>query len=139
MSLLSRPDLHPSRAKHCYPAFEPNWHTRLRNAGDRAGLQPDVIRPRDRFSFAPYPALIGNSTQQFTATIRDSSNQAVSWSATAGTISSSGLFTAAPGGPAATAATVPAASEADPTKSAHATVTIQPPVPVVVSVLLPQL
>jgi len=61
-------------------------------------------------------------TQQFTATVTGSSNTAVTWTATGGTISTSGLFTAgsAPGG-----FTVTATSVADSTKSASASITIQ--------------
>src|SRR3954454_9069660 len=71
-------------------------------------------------------------TQQFTATVTGSTNTAVTWSATGGTIASSGLFTAP-----ATAGTysVKVTSVADSTKSASATVTVTaPPPPVAVSI-----
>jgi hypothetical protein len=73
-------------------------------------------------SISPISAsILTNGTQQFTATVSGSSNTAVTWSATAGTVSSSGLFTAP-----ATAGTytVTATSAADNTKSAAATVTV---------------
>ncbi len=70
-------------------------------------------------------------TQQFTATVQNTSNTAVTWqvngvtggNATVGTISSSGLYTA-PASPATV--TVTAVSQADTTKSASAQVTITP-------------
>src|ERR1700682_3831830 len=46
-------------------------------------------------ALSPQSATIAaNGTQQFTATLANDPNHAVSWSATAGTFSSSGLFTA---------------------------------------------
>ena len=76
--------------------------------------------------------LQAGQTQQFTATVTGSSNAAVTWTATGGTISSSGLFTA--GSNAGTSFIVTATSAADPTKSASASVTIQAaPVSVTIS------
>jgi hypothetical protein len=65
--------------------------------------------------------------QTFRATISGSSNTTVTWSATGGTITSGGVYTAggAPGN-----FTVTATSAADPTKSATAAVAIQGPVQV---------
>lgn len=65
-------------------------------------------------------------SQQFTATVTGSTNTAVTWSATAGTISASGLYTAP-----TTVGTysVTAVSQADATKSATATVIVQSSVP----------
>ena len=72
-----------------------------------------------------------NSTQQFTATVTGTTNTAVTWSvdgvnggnSTVGTISTSGLYTA----PGSTGShTVRATSNADPTKSASAAVTVNP-------------
>ena len=63
-------------------------------------------------------------TRQFTATVANSTNQGVIWTATAGTISSAGLFTA-PVVLTNTTITVTASSVADPSKSASATVTVQ--------------
>lgn len=67
-------------------------------------------------------------TQQFTAVVANTTNQTVTWTATAGTLQPSGLTAAwtAPGtsGP----ATVTATSVADPTKSGSAAVTVPPPV-----------
>ncbi|MGC2321672.1 MAG: hypothetical protein WA463_03480 [Terriglobales bacterium] len=70
-------------------------------------------------------SLATGGTQQFTATVTGSSNTAVTWSATGGSISTSGLFTAPS---TAGSFTVTATSAADSTKSASATVTVSAPV-----------
>jgi len=63
-------------------------------------------------------------TQQFTATVTGTSNTAVTWSASGGSISSGGMYTA----PTSTGTyTVKATSAADTTKSAAATVTVSAP------------
>ena len=71
-----------------------------------------------------------NGTAQFSATVSGSTNTADTWSATGGTISSAGLYTAP-----STAGTwtVKATSVADPTKSASATATVNAPVSVSIS------
>ena len=83
-------------------------------------------------TIAPTSATVAaRGTQQFTATVQNTSNTAVTWqvngvtggNATVGTISSSGLYTA-PASPATV--TVTAVSQADTTKSASAQVTITP-------------
>src|ERR1022692_3917586 len=73
-------------------------------------------------SISPVSAiLLTGGTQQFTATVTGSRNTAVTWSATGGTVSFSGLYTA----PTTTGTyTVTATSEANSTKSASATVTV---------------
>src|SRR5262249_29890130 len=70
-------------------------------------------------------------TQQFTATVTGTANTAVTWSATGGTVSSSGLYTA---GSVNGSFSVTAKSVADSSKSATATVQINstsslPPIP----------
>ncbi len=73
-------------------------------------------------SISPTSAsLLAGGTQQFTATVTGTTNTAVTWSATAGTVSSSGLYTA-PG--TAGTYTVSATSVADKTRSAAATVNV---------------
>jgi hypothetical protein len=72
-------------------------------------------------------------TKQFTATVTGSSNTAVNWTSTGGTVSNAGLFTA---GSAAGSFSVTATSAADTTKSASASVTIQQPPPPTVSVTI---
>jgi hypothetical protein len=69
--------------------------------------------------------LTSSGKQQFTATVSNTSNTSVSWSASQGTVSSNGFFTA-PTVNQNTVAYVTATSLADPTKTAVAVVTVQP-------------
>jgi Bacterial Ig-like domain (group 2) len=79
-------------------------------------------------SVAPSSAtVLEGAKQQFTAAVTGSSNMAVTWSATGGTVSSAGLFTA--GNSAGTSFSVTATSAADTSKSAHAAVTVTAPPP----------
>ena len=76
-------------------------------------------------------SLSGGQSQQFTATVSNTSNTAVTWSQSpvgVGTLSSSGLYTAPTTASAQQAVTITATSVADTTKSASATVTLTPPV-----------
>jgi hypothetical protein len=80
-------------------------------------------------SMTPSTAALNDSqTQQFTAIVEGTSNNAVSWSLSpiVGSISSSGLYTAPSSIGATQAITVTAVSAADPTKSATTTVTLMP-------------
>jgi Abnormal spindle-like microcephaly-assoc'd, ASPM-SPD-2-Hydin len=70
--------------------------------------------------------VVSGGSQQFSAQVTNTSNTAVTWSATAGTVSSTGLFSA-PTVTANTTVTVTATSVADPTKHASATVTVNAP------------
>ena len=70
--------------------------------------------------------VVSGGSQQFSAQVTNTSNTAVTWSATAGTVSSTGLFSA-PAVTAITTVTVTATSVADPTKYASATVTVNAP------------
>ena len=71
-------------------------------------------------------------TQQFTATVQNTSNKAVTWkvngvaggNATFGTISAAGLYRAPASVPKPATVSVTATSAADPTKTAAASVTI---------------
>jgi hypothetical protein len=75
-------------------------------------------------SISPATATVGSGgTQQFGATVSNTSNTAVTWKASAGTVSSSGLFTA-PTVKSNTTVVVTATSVADTTKSASANVTV---------------
>ncbi len=65
-------------------------------------------------------------TQQFSAQVQNSDNQSVTWSATAGTVSATGLFTA-PSVTSDTTVTMTATSIADPSKSGYATITVRAP------------
>ena len=80
-------------------------------------------------TIAPLTATVETGkTQQFTATVQNTSNTAVTWqvngvtggNATVGTISNSGLYTAPAAVPSPATVTVTAVSQADPTKSANA-------------------
>jgi hypothetical protein len=72
--------------------------------------------------------LASGGTRQFTASVNGTSTQSVTWSATSGTISSSGLFTA-PTVSVQTSVTVSAKNLVGPKLSGNATVTVQPPPP----------
>jgi hypothetical protein len=75
-------------------------------------------------SVSPTTATVASGgTQQFSAQVTNTSNTAVTWSATSGTVSTTGLFTA-PTVTATKTVTVKATSVADNTKSASATVTV---------------
>jgi len=70
-------------------------------------------------------AMVPSQSQQFTATVLNAPNTAVTWSVSpaVGTITPTGLYTA-PSSPTAQTLTVTATSVADPTKSATSTITI---------------
>ncbi len=92
-----------------------------------------TVSPAITVSVSPSTAtVVTNATQQFTATVQNSSNTAVTWqvsgvaggNSTVGTINASGLYTAPATVPSPATVTVTAVSQADTTKSASATVTI---------------
>jgi RHS repeat-associated protein len=90
------------------------------------------LQPPVSVSIAPTAAaLYPGQTQQFTATVANTSNTAVTWTLNpatgAGTISAAGLYTAPATISAPQTVTVTATSQADITKSAAATVTLSPP------------
>jgi hypothetical protein len=72
--------------------------------------------------------LTAGQTQQFTATVTGTTNTAVSWSLSPqlGTISGTGLYTAPASVSTSQAVSVRATSQADPTKTASATATVNP-------------
>src|SRR6202171_5918354 len=79
-----------------------------------------------KVSVSPASAtLVSNQKQQFTATVSGTSNTAVIWSATAGSVDAGGLYTA-PTVTSQTNVVVKATSKADPTKSASAAVSVDP-------------
>ncbi len=79
--------------------------------------------------------LYGGQSRQFTVTITGTSNNAVNWSVdpAVGSISSSGLYIAPATITSTQAVSVTATSVADPTRSATAIVTLDPPIAVLVS------
>jgi hypothetical protein len=92
------------------------------NASATITIQIPSGPPPVSVSISPVSAtVLPNGTQQFTATVTGASNNAVTWTATGGTISSTGLYTAASS---AGSFTVTATSVQDPSKSAGAAVTI---------------
>jgi hypothetical protein len=88
------------------------------------------------------PSVQVGLTQQFTATVANTSNTAVTWqvnnvtggNSTVGTISAAGLYTAPAAAPSPATVTVKAISAADNTKSDTATVTVTPAPVIVVTV-----
>ena len=75
-------------------------------------------------SVSPTTATVASAgTEQFSAQVTNTSNTAVAWSATSGTVSATGLFTA-PTVTATKTVTVTATSVADNTKSSSATVSV---------------
>src|SRR5437773_4281350 len=121
---------------------------------DRPSCQPNITSPLFIFAFLAFfslavsfahagtavhvsispanPSVFSSLTQQFTATVTNTTDTRVTWSTTKGTISNTGLYTA-PLVSRDNAVSVPATSVADPTKSATATVTVMPPVKVSVT------
>lgn len=94
-------------------------------------------------SISPLSATVATgATQQFTATVQNASNTAVTWQVNGvtggnpmvGTISSSGLYTAPGAVPSPATVTVTAVSQADATKSASGQVTITMPITVSVTI-----
>ena len=81
--------------------------------------------------------LLPSQTQQFTATVTNASNTAVTWkvngveggNAASGTITTGGLYTAPDTIPLSVTNTITAVSQADTTKSATASVVLSPPPP----------
>ena len=108
--------------------FNPTVQSAIINGANVAGINFSVSvapPPSITVSISPTSSLLSTGgTEQFTATVTGTANTAVTWSATAGTISSSGLYTA----PAAAGSyTVRVTSVADTTKSASAAVTVSLP------------
>jgi subtilase family serine protease len=81
-----------------------------------------VTAPVVSVALSPATATVAvGGTQQFTASVTGTTNTSVTWTATGGTVTTAGLYTA----PATTGTyTVKATSAADTTKSASATVTV---------------
>ena len=92
-----------------------------------------VAAPAVSITISPTSATVRvNRTRQFTASVQNTTNQSVVWkvngaiggNATAGTITSAGLYRAPSSVPSPSVVTVSATSNADPTKSASASVTV---------------
>ncbi|MGH9543551.1 MAG: hypothetical protein ACRD2H_16930, partial [Terriglobales bacterium] len=102
----------------------------------KSGSATVTVVPAAAVSVSVSPATASvnaGATQQFTATVSNTSNTAVTWqvngvtggAAASGTISAAGLYTA-PATPPAGTVTVTAVSQADASKSGSATVTVVP-------------
>ena len=105
-----------------------------KSASATVTVQPSVVRHRISVAVSPTSVTTSSGgTLQFTATVANTSNQAVTWSTTDGTISGTGLLTA-PVVSTSTTVTVTATSVASTSKSASATVTVQPAASPVMSV-----
>jgi hypothetical protein len=108
-----------------------NFGIHVKDSSDLAIGEPFAITvakaPAVVLTIAPTTATVASgASTQFTATVTNKSNIAVTWSASLGTISSTGLYQA-PIVTSNTAATVTATSVANTTKSATAAVTVTPP------------
>jgi hypothetical protein len=98
-----------------------NFLTNCGGGNGGGGTSP----PSVNVSISPSSVTLqAGGTQQFTATVTGTTNTSVSWSATCGTISASGFYTAPSS---AMNCTVTATSVADSTKSASASVTVTAP------------
>lgn len=93
-----------------------------------AAVSEVTVVPRNKIAIMLSPAtatISSGGRQQFSAALTSTSNTAVTWHASAGTISSNGLFTA-PSVAASTKVTVSATSIADGSMVAASQVTVQP-------------
>ncbi len=103
-----------------------SFHVRVsdsKGASTSKGFQI-TVSPAVLVTVTPATATVASAgTISFTAAVANTSNQAVTWSTTQGTISTSGLYQA-PTVNANSTATVTATSVVDPTKSASASVTV---------------
>jgi len=100
--------------------------------GGSSSAQPPI--PPVTVAVSPKtPTVASGATQQFTAVVSNASNTTVTWTASSGTVTATGLFTA-PTVTANTEVTVTATLIADNTKSDFATVTVTPPKPTITGV-----
>lgn len=91
-------------------------------------VNPPAPAPAISVSISPATtSIVSPNTKQFLASVSNTSNTAVTWSVTAGSITNAGLFTA-PNVTSSKSVTVTATSVADPTKFAQAGVTVTAPV-----------
>ncbi|WP_226372768.1 glycosyl hydrolase family 18 protein [Allosphingosinicella flava] len=99
--------------------------------GDKGSSPPPPPPPTVAVAITPATAnVLTNGTAQFQCTVTGSTNTACNWSATGGTVSAAGLYTAPANGG---TYTVTAAAAADATKTATATVTVAAPVSVTIN------
>jgi len=113
-------------ARYQAPAAGGEFHASLTSVSDSAlhARAKITVRRQGQIFVAVLPpsaSLLTNESRTFHAQVTGTSNHAVNWSATSGSISSSGAYTAPP---TPGTATLRATSVADSTKSREATVTI---------------
>jgi hypothetical protein len=111
-------------------------NTNLSSNAVVSGLFFGTLQPTVSVSVSPSSVnLLAGGSQQFSTTVLGSANSSVIWSLSSpvGTISAAGLYTAPATITTAQTVTVKATGVADPTKSATAAVTLNPPVSVTVS------
>ena len=102
----------------------------------KSGTATITLNPVSISLSPPTASLYAQQTQQFTPSVTNTSNTAVTWSLSptgVGSISAGGLYTAPASITAQQSVTVKVTSQADPTKSASATVTLLAPVSVSVN------
>jgi len=127
-----RPGTRPGRLPEQLLGFVPPFVLLFALSGcgvstNSSGGSPSQNPPSSSVSVTVTPTSaspVEGASQQFSASVTGSSNTAVTWSATGGTISPTGLYVA---GSTAGNYTVTATSVADTTKSAQASVTITAP------------
>lgn len=104
-------------------------------SSNNGGGSTNTTPPAVSVSVSPSSANVEiGATQQFSATVSNTANTAVSWqvngtaggNATVGTISATGLYTAPSTIPSPAQVTIKAVSQADSSKSGSASVTVQP-------------
>jgi hypothetical protein len=106
------------------PDADGTFHVRATAAADSRATAEAAVRVKRRVTVTVSPDsanLVADATQAFTATVANTPNTAVTWSASGGTITPAGLYTA-PSTPGTY--TVQATSVADPRRSGLATVTV---------------
>jgi hypothetical protein len=98
-----------------------------------ASASVSIIAPVVGISLSPATASVNSAaTAQFQAAVTNSTNTLVNWTASAGTVSSTGLYTA-PAVTSNTTAVLTATSAADSTKSAIANISVVAPVAVAIT------
>ena len=129
----------PKLARICFTASLFYLSLGLAGCGGGGGsVAPSPAPPAIKVSISPSTASVAaDSTQQFTATVANTTNKQVTWAVsgvtggngTVGTISAQGLYTAPDPLPDPASVTVTATSQADSTKSASANVSMTYPTP----------
>jgi adhesin HecA-like repeat protein len=100
----------------------------------KTGTAAVTLLPPITVSVTPATAtLYGGQTQQFTATVANAANTAVTWTASIGSISATGLYAAPPSISTQQSVTITATSQVDNSATGTATVTLSPPISVSVT------